>query len=153
VVTIPVYTQPKTTKEPPISKPYVVPKPATVPKPSPEKLKTKATAIVPSPETEFIALSEYKDAQIELEQLTIHTQLNEEEKARKITLYLINNHVGKNVPSKLGTCVLVREEAFVQYRSLLKDNETRVPELRGLINDVYDPLITIPSGIRFTDQR
>jgi hypothetical protein len=25
--------------------------------------------------------------------------------------------------------------------------------LRGLINDVYDPLITIPSGIRFTDQR
>ena len=151
--TTPVYTQPKTTVEPPVSKPYVAPKPAKVSEPTTPKPTTVAitkpipkpapkVAVVPGPETEPIALSEYKDAQIELEQLAIHTQLNEKYEARLITVYLINNHVGENIPSKLGTCVLVGEEAFVRYRGLLKDDSSRVPDLRSLINDIYDPLVT-----------
>jgi hypothetical protein len=144
--TTPVYAEPKTTPEPPVTKPYLAPKPVAttkpIPKPIPEELEPKVTAAVPSPETKPIALSEYKDAQIELEQLTIHTQLNEKYEARQITIYLINNHVDENIPSKLGTCILVGEEAFVRYRSLLDDDNTRVPDLRSLINDIYDPLIT-----------
>lgn len=140
------------------AKPYVAPKPTAIiqpdkPKPTPVAITepvSKPLPVadtpkkdIPTPESEPVAkLSEYKDAQIELEQLTIHTQLNEKDKARAVTVYLINNHVGENIPSRLGTCMLVGEEAFARYRSLLKDDETRVPQLRGLINDIYDPLIT-----------
>lgn len=80
-------------------------------------------------------------AQSQMEELTQFIQLEEKEMAHEKAVEIINNHVDQSVYTHLGSCVLIGEEAYARYRSLFPNDASRIPYLRRMLNDVYDPLI------------